>query len=331
MSSTSCAWVWALRSMTSTPRAHGAPRRRCPPRRMCAQPRIALSGVRSSCETVARNSSFMRLALSASARATCSRASDCFRSSSSCCSRWWSRAFSIESAAIRACRSIRRSSRSAGRRGIGKSSGQDPDDVAVAACRAACCGTTGSRRAPPSPGRPRRPDRRPRPRPPPGAARGRRYRRPRRPAGRARTSSRKLWSKPACDRQGEAGPLRPQRDSRPRSVPGTAMAASSTSRRTDATSRLPVRRTVMSCSRRRSSTCTSSSSFTHPERRSRPRCRLLHLRLERGGLLLERDDRPRRAASSRGVTRKALRRDHARMPRADLHDRGGERAVAEAG
>ena len=29
---------------------------------MCAQPRIALSGVRSSCETIARNSSFIRLA-----------------------------------------------------------------------------------------------------------------------------------------------------------------------------------------------------------------------------------------------------------------------------
>ena len=36
-------------------------RRRCVPRRStCDQPRIALSGVRSSCDSVARNSSFMR-------------------------------------------------------------------------------------------------------------------------------------------------------------------------------------------------------------------------------------------------------------------------------
>ena len=38
-------------------------------RSMCAQPRIALSGVRSSCDSVARNSSFTRPASSASARA----------------------------------------------------------------------------------------------------------------------------------------------------------------------------------------------------------------------------------------------------------------------
>ena len=42
-------------------------------RSMRAQPRIAFSGVRSSCESVARNSSFSVLAASASARAACCR------------------------------------------------------------------------------------------------------------------------------------------------------------------------------------------------------------------------------------------------------------------
>ncbi len=46
-----------------------------PVRISCAHPRIELSGVRSSCETVARNSSFSRLAASASARAFSSRIS----------------------------------------------------------------------------------------------------------------------------------------------------------------------------------------------------------------------------------------------------------------
>ena len=45
-------------------------------------------------------------------------------------------------------------------------------------------------------------------------------------------------------------------------MPGTAIAAWSTSRSTDSTSRLPVSRTAVSCRRRRSWTCTSSSSFT---------------------------------------------------------------------
>ena len=39
---------------------------------MRAQPKIAFSGVRSSCESIARNSSFARLAASAAARARCS-------------------------------------------------------------------------------------------------------------------------------------------------------------------------------------------------------------------------------------------------------------------
>ena len=40
-----------------------------PVRSTCDQPRIALSGVRSSCESVARNSSFISLRRSAAARA----------------------------------------------------------------------------------------------------------------------------------------------------------------------------------------------------------------------------------------------------------------------
>ncbi len=48
----------------------------------CAQPMIAFSGVRSSCDRVARNSSFSRLAASASSRAACSRSSSPTRSCS---------------------------------------------------------------------------------------------------------------------------------------------------------------------------------------------------------------------------------------------------------
>src|SRR5262252_8753032 len=51
--------------------------RRVPARSMRAQPRMALSGVRSSCERTARNSSFSRLASSASASASRSRSSSC--------------------------------------------------------------------------------------------------------------------------------------------------------------------------------------------------------------------------------------------------------------
>jgi hypothetical protein len=43
--------------MVSSPRVN-APCPTEPPRRICAQPRIAFSGVRSSCEAVARKSSF---------------------------------------------------------------------------------------------------------------------------------------------------------------------------------------------------------------------------------------------------------------------------------
>ena len=61
-----------------------------PPRRSHqTQPISALSGVRSSCESVLRNSSFARPAVSASARAACSRRSRSSRAraSASACSR----------------------------------------------------------------------------------------------------------------------------------------------------------------------------------------------------------------------------------------------------
>ena len=70
----SLAWAWALRSMIS--RTCG--RRSADTgawRSIETQPRTALSGVRSSCESVARNSSFRRLARSASSRAACSATS----------------------------------------------------------------------------------------------------------------------------------------------------------------------------------------------------------------------------------------------------------------
>ena len=48
--------------------------------RICTHPRIAFKGVRSSCESTARNSSLARLAVSASTRARCARASSSSRS-----------------------------------------------------------------------------------------------------------------------------------------------------------------------------------------------------------------------------------------------------------
>ena len=61
-------WAWTLRSMTSSPRSRvGSSTFSL--RRMRVQPRIAVSGVRSSWDSVARNSSLARFATSASARA----------------------------------------------------------------------------------------------------------------------------------------------------------------------------------------------------------------------------------------------------------------------
>ena len=85
---------------------------------------------------------------------------------------------------------------------------QDPDDRRPAACRAACCGRTGSRRARPPRDRPRRPGRRPRPRPPPGAAPCRRCHRPRRPEG------------PGGPRRGSSDRSRPAPRGRGRTDPG---------------------------------------------------------------------------------------------------------------
>ena len=72
-SSTSASCRRALRSITSSPRSTccGGTLRRV--RSSSVQPRIALSGVRSSCETVARNSSFTRRGSAGGGRAVGSR------------------------------------------------------------------------------------------------------------------------------------------------------------------------------------------------------------------------------------------------------------------
>ena len=87
MSSMSCVCACALRSMVSSarPSDEGST---APVRSIRVQPRMALSGVRSSCETVARNSSLVRLAASACVRAAFSRSSSSAfaRSATFCCS-----------------------------------------------------------------------------------------------------------------------------------------------------------------------------------------------------------------------------------------------------
>ena len=71
----------ALRSTVSSACVEVSPSSR-PLRNIVSQPSMAVSGVRNSCERVARNSSFKRFASSASLRAACSRVSSCSRSSS---------------------------------------------------------------------------------------------------------------------------------------------------------------------------------------------------------------------------------------------------------
>ncbi len=73
MSSMSLACAFAFLSMTSTARSMAGVSN-CRFRSSAVQPRIAFSGVRSSCESVARKSSFNRLVSSASIRARCSEA-----------------------------------------------------------------------------------------------------------------------------------------------------------------------------------------------------------------------------------------------------------------
>ena len=65
-------WVCArtFRSITSSPRSIPA-WSSVPERSMTVQPRIGVSGVRSSWDSVARNSSLARLARSAPLRASC--------------------------------------------------------------------------------------------------------------------------------------------------------------------------------------------------------------------------------------------------------------------
>ena len=56
----SCVWTRALRSMISRPLPTSSGFTMAPRRSTWAQPRMAFSGVRNSCESVARNSSFVR-------------------------------------------------------------------------------------------------------------------------------------------------------------------------------------------------------------------------------------------------------------------------------
>ena len=80
MSSISSACARALRSMVSSAFC-SLSGDKVSARSMCVHPTIALSGVRSSCDSVARNSSLARLAASAA-----SRASRSFTASSACAS-----------------------------------------------------------------------------------------------------------------------------------------------------------------------------------------------------------------------------------------------------
>ena len=83
-SSMSCAWTRALRSMVSRP-ARSSSALRLVMRSTWAQPRMAFSGVRSSCDSVARNSSLASLTRSASARAARSLSSSALRSAAARC------------------------------------------------------------------------------------------------------------------------------------------------------------------------------------------------------------------------------------------------------
>ena len=82
-SSISCICKLALRSIVSIAIA-ALSSSSMPACNIPAHPRIAVMGVRNSWETIARNSSFERLAASASERAACSRTSNCSRSASAC-------------------------------------------------------------------------------------------------------------------------------------------------------------------------------------------------------------------------------------------------------
>ncbi len=84
-SRSSISWLCALalRSIVATPSATTAGGT-SPCWRIVVQPTMALSGVRSSCDSVARNSSFRRFASSASRRTARSNSSSRVRSSASC-------------------------------------------------------------------------------------------------------------------------------------------------------------------------------------------------------------------------------------------------------
>ena len=98
-SAMSCACALVLREMMSNPRSSIAESSR--PRIIsCVHPRIALSGVLSSCETMATNSSLIRLARSASARALRSASSSRSRSAAASCRSTSERRRSVISRAI---------------------------------------------------------------------------------------------------------------------------------------------------------------------------------------------------------------------------------------
>jgi hypothetical protein len=117
-SSISWAWARALRSIVCRPRCRSAVSR-VPRRSTWAQPRIADSGVRNSCDRVARNSSFIWLVRSASARARRSLSSRTLRSSAARWAASYRRVLSIATAACAAMPPAMRSVRSVnGRFGV---------------------------------------------------------------------------------------------------------------------------------------------------------------------------------------------------------------------
>ena len=110
-SSISCVWARALRSMASRPFARSLASFELE-RRIFDHPRMALRGVRSSCESVARNSSLMSLARSAVLRAARSLSSSAFRSSAARCMPSYIRALSMAMPAWAATPTASRSERS---------------------------------------------------------------------------------------------------------------------------------------------------------------------------------------------------------------------------
>ena len=126
-SSISWAWARALRSMLFSPRCRSA-WSRVPRRNTCAQPRMADSGVRNSCDRVVRNSSFNWLVRSASARASRSLSSSTLRSSAARRASTYSRVLSSATAAWAAMAATMRSLRRLNMPGCGWPSSSRPSN-----------------------------------------------------------------------------------------------------------------------------------------------------------------------------------------------------------